>query len=824
MMNVLQRKMFAEGDVANKSVSETLIRYYVSQGYNPAEIKAAYPAAPYGLIEQIAIEFGGLVNPGVQGRNSTGYTADMPQAVTEGQFGNLLNQVPMNETIVTGSPTGNLQPVQASPPGMPNPNEIQNLGAGSIDPRFDATIEGNYMGVDKPGLPTNVDQSLANDLLNQKIQNLIEKRNSLIAELGFPSGEIPEVQMLDQEIESLKAQLPSNIVESNATAPSLDQQIADLSSVPEVNTTVDIETGLPTEKEIAGETSKKSFYVDSKGVEHLMSPDNFKEYINGLSPKDIQAMFQAPNIAFSQDLKNILATRAAQVKTPASNFNPDPNMIGKPQLNSPITPGTALKEYGGVLKDVGIETAEELYNLGRRGLGAFDYLFGSQEEYENKGPFEKVDFKTGRFKELDDPINPYPNSPAGSAETMYDTLKDPGNQRRFLASSIDEGGQARLGYTANELDNMILNSKIDDPIQNSINNANKTDAAVVDADEQSDEVITDETATEAEENAEKRFDFSKYRPDLQERLDAELSDTSKITGQPTEQEQENINRVITNQGSFFSSTDWNEFLRNLGLGLSNADDMASGLLMGTALGSQAKALREAEALEAEQEERLEKIKAGAEDSLKPTDVVSLNKMTSELSTNIKDFEGSRASIGIMNDAISLFEQAVANKVGVTGLQGKISRFTDQGKAFFNIDGEVSDSTKIQNYIDQVKQRSIREILNESGRTISNLDREIVDTVFGELNLTDNPEETLKKLRRARSNLMDSNADKQRVIGTNYSSITNKAYGATGLRTIAPYEVMVQQILNANPSSFGTMQTIQGAVNVDLRGQNIFGNN
>ena len=61
MMNVLQRKMFAEGDVANKSVSEPLIRYYVSQGYNPAEIKAAYPAAPYGLIEQIAIEFGGLV-------------------------------------------------------------------------------------------------------------------------------------------------------------------------------------------------------------------------------------------------------------------------------------------------------------------------------------------------------------------------------------------------------------------------------------------------------------------------------------------------------------------------------------------------------------------------------------------------------------------------------------------------------------------------------------------------------------------------------------------------------------------------------------------
>ena len=71
--------------------------------------------------------------------------------------------------------------------------------------------------------------------------------------------------------------------------------------------------------------------------------------------------------------------------------------------------------------------------------------------------------------------------------------------------------------------------------------------------------------------------------------------------------------------------------------------------------------------------------------------------------------------------------------------------------------------------------------------------------------------------------MDSNLDKQRQIGTNYSSITNEAYGTTGLRIIAPYETMIQQILNANPSSFGTMQPIQGAINVDLRGQNIFGN-
>ena len=115
-MNVLQRKMFANGDVAyksfpayaNKSFSPALIGYYVSQGYNPAEIKAALPEAPYGLIEEIARIQGGVVNPGVPGPNSP-----VPN-LSLGQDPSIF------ETIVTGSPTGSLQPGQMNPPGMPN--------------------------------------------------------------------------------------------------------------------------------------------------------------------------------------------------------------------------------------------------------------------------------------------------------------------------------------------------------------------------------------------------------------------------------------------------------------------------------------------------------------------------------------------------------------------------------------------------------------------------------------------------------------------------------------------------------------------------------
>ena len=776
--------MFAQGDVANKSVSEPLIRYYVSQGYNPAEIKDAYPAAPYGLIEQIAMEFGGVVNPGVQGRKTTGYTVaiedgnpytidnyeDMPQAVTEAQFGNLLNQVPISETIVTGSPTGNLQPVQASPPSMPN--EIQNVEAGTINPILDATFQGNYMGVNAPELPTNVDPFLSQNLLSQKIRDLLEKRKSLIKELGFPSADpgfyIPELKILDQEIESLKAQLASN-----TNAPSIDQQITDLSSVPEVD------TELPTESEITGSSSTgllsdETLTVRDKSTNsNYQLPPNFLQLIeNGtLNGMTLYPIINNTNFEFSPDVQDALENFAKMDE-------PFTNLIGG---------GKSFEERRGSFnqsEDFGSGSQELIRKA------------GNLLEYPLRGIAGFLGELKGGARGKKEFLEYVPDMSVSSQElALARLLQIPGT--KYKAPSVLGDTEGSVPLTTDEAIKQLQDQKPD-------------------------EVISDET--EAEEKATEGLDFSKYAPDLQERLDAELSDTSRITGQPTEQEQENINRIITNQGSFFSSPDWNGFLRNLGLGLSGSADLASGLVKGTALGSQAKALREAEALEAEQEERLEKIKAGAEDSLKPTDVVSLNKMTSELSTNIKDFEGSRASIGIMNDAISLFEEAMRKGVKITGLQGKISRFTDQGKAFFNIDGEVSDSTKIQNYIDQVKQRSIREILNESGRTISNLDRDIVDRVFGEINLTDEPKEILKKLNNARNSLLDSNLDKQRVIGTNYSSITNKAYGATGLRTIAPYEVMVQQILNANPSSFGTMQPIQGAVNVDLRGQNIFGNN
>ena len=724
MMNVLQRKMFAEGDVANTSVSEPLIRYYVSQGYNPAEIKAAYPAAPYGLIEQIAMEFGGVVNPGVQGRNSTGYTEDMPQAVTEGQFGSLLNQVPMNETIVTGSPTGNLQPGQISPPSMPIQDDIQ-MSLGELnDPRFDAVIQGNYMGIPTPEVAGNIDQNLSNDLLNQKIQNLITKRNSLIAELGFPSGEIPELQMLDQEIASLRAQLPSN-----ATAPSLDQQIADLSSVPEVNTTVDIETGLPTEREIAGGSSTgvlsdSTLTVRDKSTNSEYElPRNFIELVNNrtLDGMTLYPIINNTNFEFSPDVK-------AALENFVKMDEPFSDLIG-----------------GGKSFDQRRGTARRPEDLGS---SAQDVLLGIQNLAA--GPVRGI----GKF------FGQLSGGQAGQ-EAIEKYLPE-GISREELALSR----LLQIPGTKYKPPSVLGDTEGSVPLT--------TDEAIKQLQEQKPaEVISDvrkerlAAEAEAERKATGGTDFSKYAPDLQERLNAELSDTSRITGQPTEQEQENINRIITNQGSFFSSPDWNGFLRNLGLGLSGSADLASGLVKGTALGSQEKALREAEALKAAQEERLELIKAGKADQLGIEDFEKIAKRDENLAEELRNFQKSAKNLKYIDEITGIVEGG-----GATGLAGFAQSWITKavgvigGGASLKTWDKLDPTTRARALLKVMQQTNIREILGESGRTISNLDRDIIKDVFGDITLTTTPAEILRKLEDSREGVMQSANQTKGMVNTN----------------------------------------------------------
>ena len=77
----------------------------------------------------------------------------------------------------------------------------------------------------------------------------------------------------------------------------------------------------------------------------------------------------------------------------------------------------------------------------------------------------------------------------------------------------------------------------------------------------------------------------------------------------------------------------------------------------------------------------------------------------------------------------------------------------------NLDAEVRTGL----ILDITAQRSVRNILGESGKTISNLDREIVARIFGNVNIWTSPAELKKILGQSRSNIIEGMRSTQNQI-------------------------------------------------------------
>ena len=253
-----------------------------------------------------------------------------------------------------------------------------------------------------------------------------------------------------------------------------------------------------------------------------------------------------------------------------------------------------------------------------------------------------------------------------------------------------------------------------------------------------------------------------------------------------------------NFAEFIQSPDFIRFARNIGKGLATTGQIGQGIALGAAGAAEEKYAEEVAATEAETELLKEAVKKSGEGDLKPSELQALNKSVNEMSVTIKEFEGSEASIGIMNELIDLFNSAQEQGVAVTGLGGQVNIFADKLKTFFGQDFDSSDATKIQQAINQVKQRSIREILNESGRTISDLDRQIVDKIFGEIDFTTPPDQIIKKLNKARNDLIKNNADKKRQIETTFKTVSDPIYGIRGQNLISSYLPTINKILASIP--------------------------
>jgi len=266
-------------------------------------------------------------------------------------------------------------------------------------------------------------------------------------------------------------------------------------------------------------------------------------------------------------------------------------------------------------------------------------------------------------------------------------------------------------------------------------------------------------------------------PDLISLEDLTTGDDDTSTPAPIVTETSDpINRKLDEPG-FFGSDRFLDFIRNVGGELSRTGQMGQGLSLGAAKAAEERAARE---LMADQEERdfasklrLAKAEAalagleGPDSSMKK----ELRKVGQEMNADYNDIVSSNNTLEI----VARVEEIVNNE-DTTSAKAFLGELLEKGAALFNIDGAVSETgksfddleprTRAKVLLNQIKQKNIRDILGESGKTISNLDRQIVEELVGSIAAGNTPQEILEALRLTKESIFNNLNSAQNRLKTN----------------------------------------------------------
>ena len=277
--------------------------------------------------------------------------------------------------------------------------------------------------------------------------------------------------------------------------------------------------------------------------------------------------------------------------------------------------------------------------------------------------------------------------------------------------------------------------------------------------------------------------------------------------QPPPPPKDAITRKLEEPG-FFGSDRFLNFIRNVGGELTRTGQMGAGLALGASKAAEERAARE---LMAEQEERdfasklrLARAEAALEGTgfMDPTDANKIVDQENALADNIQSFEKSRNTLSNLNKVIGILDAG-----GATGLRGFFGEATDMIEAAISKDNngksfdELEPRTRANSLLKVLRQANVREILGESGKTISNLDRQIVEEVFGDIKLTTPVAVSIKKLEDSRKNILNSMRSTQNKIINSKSFFDNVGYDSNVLRINQPILDLIKAFTFANAESY-----------------------
>jgi len=281
--------------------------------------------------------------------------------------------------------------------------------------------------------------------------------------------------------------------------------------------------------------------------------------------------------------------------------------------------------------------------------------------------------------------------------------------------------------------------------------------------------------------------------------------------------------VIKETFGVFGSDRFLDFIRNVGGELVRTGQMGEGLASGAAKASEERAARE---LLQQQEDKkykrdlalavaVEAAKNAGKKDFTVTDVDKITTREEELAENIAQFNKSANTLSNLNYVIQTLESG-----GATGLKGFFGEAADIVEAAIKSDtgkdfDELSPRMRVNSVLKVIRQANVREILGESGKTISNLDRQIVDEVFGDIKLGTPASVSLKKLEDSRQNIINGMMEQQNKVIASKSFFDQIGYQSNVFNINEPIINLIKSFSFANATSYRTDENIQDTSVIDI---------
>ena len=261
------------------------------------------------------------------------------------------------------------------------------------------------------------------------------------------------------------------------------------------------------------------------------------------------------------------------------------------------------------------------------------------------------------------------------------------------------------------------------------------------------EDVAEEIAALEAEQAQKQIQTQKNIDDETAVTDASYEVVTK--GQQDDEEKvrdDQASEVVVDetpeqkQASIFQTKNFSDLIRNIGIKMVETGQIGAGIAEGSAL----------TALEEKAAEQATGEISEFQEFLAKEEIKNINKFqdnqaeyAGNLSKSIFEVETSDGVLKAITEAKKLVETGDA-----TGLTPLIGEYFNETRRFFGQDVKLSTREAAKNYINDIINGNIKELTGESGRTISNLDRQIAGSLVGKIEWNSSKENVLDKLDKA----------------------------------------------------------------------------